>query len=192
MACPTLDDIAKKDATAVGAVLFGELGVGDTAGGKRNAAWSGTILFSALGSDQTGRLTQAGGLGGEGDDTYLFARGDGQDTINNVSSGAGNDQLHFASGIGESELWFSREGDDLVTSVLGSDDQVRVQDWYGADAQKLDSIHTDDAVISASQLEQLVTALAPFGQPAGGEMTLTPQEENQIQASIASSWQPGA
>lgn len=69
---------------------------------------------------------------------------------------------------------------------------MRVQDWYSVDAQKLDSIHTDDAMISANQLEQLVTAMAAFGEPSGGEMTLTPQEENQIQTSIASSWQPSA
>jgi Ca2+-binding RTX toxin-like protein len=142
------------------------------------------VLVGGLGDDYL--------LGGEGDDTYRFAGGDGQDTVNNLSNGAGDDQLHFASGIDESQLWFSRDGDDLVTSVLGSDDQVRVQDWYSDDAQKLDSVHTDDAMISANQLEQLVTAMAGFGQPDGGEMTLTPQEENQVQASIASSWQPSA
>jgi Ca2+-binding RTX toxin-like protein len=129
-------------------------------------------------------------MGGEGNDSYQFASGDGQDTINNLSNGAGDDQLHFASGIDESQLWFFRDGDDLVTSVLGSDDQVRVQDWYSNDAQKLDSIHTDDASITANQLEQLVTAMASFGDPAAGEVTLTPQEENQVQSAIASSWQP--
>jgi Ca2+-binding RTX toxin-like protein len=149
-----------------------------------NGGAANDVLVGGLGDDYL--------LGGEGDDTYRFAGGDGQDTVNNLSNGAGDDQLHFASGIDESQLWFSRDGDDLVTSVLGSDDQVRVQDWYSDDAQKLDSVHTDDAMISANQLEQLVTAMAGFGQPDGGEMTLTPQEENQVQASIASSWQPSA
>ena len=150
-----------------------------------NGGAGNDVLVGGLGDDYL--------LGGEGDDTYRFASGDGQDTVNNLSNGAGDDQLHFvAAGIDESQLWFSRDGDDLVTSVLGSDDQVRVQDWYSADAQKLDSVHTDDAMISANQLEQLVTAMAGFGQPDGGEMTLTPQEEDQVRASIASSWQPSA
>ncbi|WP_226595807.1 calcium-binding protein [Marinobacter nauticus] len=140
------------------------------------------VLSGGLGDDYL--------LGGEGNDTYQFASGDGHDTINNLSNGAGDDQLHFASGIDESQLWFSRDGDDLVTSVLGSDDQVRVQDWFSNDAQKLDSIHTDDASITANQLEQLVTAMASFGDPAAGEVTLTPQEESQVQSAIASSWQP--
>lgn len=140
------------------------------------------ILVGGLGDDYL--------MGGEGNDSYQFVSGDGQDTINNLSNGAGDDQLHFASGIDESQLWFSRDGDDLVTSVLGSDDQVRVQDWYSNDDQKLDSIHTDEASITSNQLEQLVTAMASFGDPAAGEVTLTPQEENQVQSAIASSWQP--
>ncbi len=142
------------------------------------------ILVGGVGDDYL--------LGGEGDDTYRFGSGHGQDTINNLSNEAANDQLHFEADIDESQLWFSQDGDDLITSVLGSDDQVRVQGWYSDDAQKLDSVHTDDAMITANQLEQLVTAMAAFGQPDGGEMMLTPQEENQVQASIASSWQPSA
>jgi Ca2+-binding RTX toxin-like protein len=140
------------------------------------------ILIGGIGNDYL--------LGGEGADTYRFASGHGQDAINNLANGDANDSLHFESGIDESQLWFERDGNDLVTSVLGSDDQVRVQGWYSDDAQKLSSVHTDDAMITANQLEQLVAAMASFGQPAGGEITLTPQEESQAQAAIASSWQP--
>ncbi|MEY4765486.1 MAG: hypothetical protein RI907_2159, partial [Pseudomonadota bacterium] len=57
---PTIESIAKNDAIGVGQVLFGSLG-NDSAGGEVNAGWSGTILFSALGSNQTERLTRAGG-----------------------------------------------------------------------------------------------------------------------------------
>jgi Ca2+-binding RTX toxin-like protein len=140
------------------------------------------ILIGGIGNDYL--------LGGEGEDTYRFASGHGQDTINNLANGGANDSLRFESGIDESQLWFERDGNDLVTSVLGSDDQVRVQGWYSDDAQKLGSVHTDDAMITTNQLEQLVAAMASFGQPSGGEVTLTPQEQNQMQTAIASSWQP--
>jgi len=60
---PTIEDIANNDAVGVGQTLFAALG-DDTAGGLTNAAWSGTILFSALGSNQTYRLTS--GAGGSG------------------------------------------------------------------------------------------------------------------------------
>ncbi|WP_417544871.1 calcium-binding protein [Marinobacter sp.] len=171
---------------------FGNLVTGTSVAETILASSDADFIDGGAGDDTiTGGLGNDYLLGGEGDDTYRFASGDGQDTINNLSNGAGDDQLRFEPGIDESQLWFSRDGDDLVTSVLGSDDQVRVQDWYGSDVQKVDSVHTDDAMITANQLEQLVAAMAAFGAPSGGEVTLTPQEENQVQAAIASSWQPG-
>lgn len=170
---------------------FGNLVTGTSAAETILASSDADFIDGGAGNDTIiGGLGNDYLLGGEGDDTYRFASGDGQDTINNLSNGAGDDQLRFESGIDESQLWFSRDGDDLVTSVLGSDDQVRVQDWYGSDVQKLDSVHTDDAMITSNQLEQLVAAMAAFGAPSGGEVTLTPQEENQVQAAIANSWQP--
>jgi Ca2+-binding RTX toxin-like protein len=57
-ALPGLSLIAEDDATAVGEKLFVSLG-GDTAY-ESNAAWAGTLMFSGLGDDQTGRLLRAG------------------------------------------------------------------------------------------------------------------------------------
>lgn len=59
---PTLKDIANNDATGVGDVLFKSLS-NDSAGGTKNAGWSGTILFSAFGQNETYRLTMEGGPG---------------------------------------------------------------------------------------------------------------------------------
>jgi Ca2+-binding RTX toxin-like protein len=59
---PSIEDIARNDATAVGEVLFQALPEGDTAR-SNNAGWSGALLFSPLGSDQTFRLLGAGAAG---------------------------------------------------------------------------------------------------------------------------------
>jgi uncharacterized protein YneR len=128
-------------------------------------------------------------MGGEGSDTYYYSTGDGQDSINNQSSGGDADTLQFADGIDESDLWFSRDGNDLLADFRNSSDQVRVQDWYSGSTQQLDSIRTDDAVISATQIEQLVSAMAAFGAPVDGEIVLTAAEEQQVQATIANTWQ---
>jgi Ca2+-binding RTX toxin-like protein len=128
-------------------------------------------------------------MGGEGSDTYYYSTGDGQDSINNQSSGGDADTLQFADGIDESDLWFSRDGDDLLADFRNSSDQVRVQGWYSGSTQQLDSIQTDDAVISATQIEQLVSAMAAFGAPVDGEIVLTAAEEQQVQATIANTWQ---
>ena len=62
---PTIDEIAINDAIGVGQILFDPyLSEYDTARSDiDNAGWSGTILFSALNSDQTDRLMRAGGDG---------------------------------------------------------------------------------------------------------------------------------
>ncbi|MCF6323458.1 MAG: hypothetical protein L3J89_03895 [Gammaproteobacteria bacterium] len=61
---PTLENIAENDAVGVGDILFASLPDGDTARAEiANAGWSGTLLFSALNSDQTSRLMSAGGDG---------------------------------------------------------------------------------------------------------------------------------
>ncbi|MBV1929405.1 MAG: hypothetical protein KUG81_07840 [Gammaproteobacteria bacterium] len=63
---PLLSQLAKNDATAVGNVLFAR-DTADTAFAN-NAAWSGTPLFSMLGSDQTGLLLR----GRDGDTSEVF------------------------------------------------------------------------------------------------------------------------
>lgn len=58
----TIESIAERDAVAVGETLFASLGSSDTAFGN-NAAWSGALLFTPLGSDQSGRLFGSGNGG---------------------------------------------------------------------------------------------------------------------------------
>lgn len=55
-ALPTIDQIAEQDAIGVGDVLFKPLIPNDSAGTDQNSAWSGALLFSGLGSDQSWRL----------------------------------------------------------------------------------------------------------------------------------------
>ena len=60
---PDITRIARSDATGVGRVLFSaDLGHDETdTAFTRNAAWSGSLLFSLLRSDQTDRLMNGGG-----------------------------------------------------------------------------------------------------------------------------------
>lgn len=59
---PTLEQIAEKDATGVGDALFKDAIPTDSAF-LNNAAWSGTVLFTGLGSDQSWRLLGSGSSG---------------------------------------------------------------------------------------------------------------------------------
>ncbi|NKF23344.1 calcium-binding protein [Solimonas marina] len=70
---PGINDIAVNDATAVGLVLFNQLG--DTTAPPNNSAWSGALLFTLLGSDQSSRLMSTG------DNTAIDTMSDWRDVL---------------------------------------------------------------------------------------------------------------
>lgn len=130
-------------------------------------------------------------IGGDGSDTYLVGVGSGEDIINNFSSNAASDTdvLQFLAGIDESNLWFTRDGDNLVVDVIGSDDQVTIQGWYTDSSQQLDEIRTSDAVLQANMVDNLVSAMAAFGAPPAGDAQLTQDVRDQVDPVIAANWQ---
>ena len=77
--------------------------------------------------------------GGERDDVYLFARGDGKDTIDDDRAGLskaqiGNDTLFLGAGIALSDLVFRMVGDDLQIGVKDGADAGSVSDAPGFEA----------------------------------------------------------
>jgi Ca2+-binding RTX toxin-like protein len=132
--------------------------------------------------------------GGAGSDTYRFSLGDGQDVIDNQDSGSGDDVLEFGTGAGHEELWLQHTGDDLVVSVMGSDDKVTFKDWYVSDDQKVDSIAASDGyTLLSSQVDLLVTAMAAF-EPANGDLATIFKDNipKPVQLTLASAWQAGS
>ncbi|MGQ4726005.1 calcium-binding protein, partial [Streptomyces tunisiensis] len=93
-------------------------------------------------------------IGGAGSDTYVFAVGDGQDVINNLSNTPDTDtDVLSIEGIVREDLWLSRNGDDLVIDVTGSEDSITVQDWYANSAQQLDVIQAGGSSLYANQVD---------------------------------------
>lgn len=129
-------------------------------------------------------------LGGSGSDAYAFSEGDGQDTINNLSSSPDTDtDVLLIDGLAREDLWLSRQGDHLVIDVIGTDDSVTIQDWYADTSQQLDRIQAGSSSLFASQVHSLVDAMAAFGAPAGGEVVLTQTQRDQVNLVIAANWQ---
>lgn len=128
-------------------------------------------------------------LGGDGSDTYYFAAGDGQDTINNLSNTPADNDILSIEGITRDNLWLSRQGDSLVIDVRGSENSVTVQDWYANSAQRLDAIQAGGSTLYANQVDSLVSAMAAFGAPAGGEINLSQVQRDQLNTVIAANWQ---
>ncbi len=165
-------------------VLYGERGDDALFGGEGD-----DYLNGGSGDDQLrGGVGNDHLYGGEGSDTYQFALGDGQDRILNRDR-HGDDTLFFGEGIAKESLWFTRDGRDLVISILGSHDQISVDSWFKRDDHKIDRLQVGDHTLTDDMVDQLVQSMATFGLPKGGELSLSSKEEHQVSTIIAAAWQ---
>jgi hypothetical protein len=172
--------------------------------------WTGQQLAFAANTGTTGSDTITGtpgndilnGRGGNdyiagdgGNDTYIFNQGYGELTVNNASatgtSAAG--QLDFGAGINENNLWFVQSGNNLAIDVLGSQDQVVVQNWFDSSTPSaaLSEIEGSDGLEIDSQVSQLVQAMATYSSnnPGFNPATATQMpSDTALQSAIASAW----
>lgn len=132
--------------------------------------------------------------GGAGSDVYLFGRGDGRDEIHNPDYVADqgltvNDKLVFAADITPEQLWFRRVNTHLEVSIVGTDDVVRLDGWYGSTPKRVDAIETTagDAFIM-NQLDQLVSAMAGLPPPPMGQFALSAPQQAALSPLLTSCW----
>ena len=113
--------------------LNGDAGNDNLDGGTGNDS-----LYGGGGND-----TLKGGVGndylqgGYGADSYLFSRGDGQDSINNYDDdglGSQADSIQFGSGIAEADITATKNGSDLVLTINNTSDSIRVQYYFESSA----------------------------------------------------------
>lgn len=75
--------------------------------------------------------------GGEGADTFVFASGDGTDTVDDYNgAAAGDDVVSFAAGIAPGDLIYARSGSDLVITFNGNSDQITIKNQLGSTTQR--------------------------------------------------------
>ena len=122
-------------------VLRGGTGNDQLSGGNNN-----DTLDGASGNDNL--------IGGFGNDTYLFGRGSGQDTINNLDTTAGRlDVIQLGAGISTSDITVSRTNDDMLISINGTTDTLRVvkhfyfHTGYGRSIDEVNQIRFTDGTI---------------------------------------------
>ncbi|MDD2893857.1 MAG: calcium-binding protein, partial [Halothiobacillaceae bacterium] len=103
--------------------------------------------------------------GGVGNDTYLFNLGSGQDIVSDSDVVAGNvDTIRFGMGIAPADIIFGRNGNDLVLSIHGTNDQVRIRGWGYGNAYQIERIEfADGTVWGASDLPSQLTGLPSIG-----------------------------
>uniref|UniRef100_UPI0015E398AC calcium-binding protein n=1 Tax=Methylibium rhizosphaerae TaxID=2570323 RepID=UPI0015E398AC len=117
--------------------------------------------------------------GSTGNDTYLFGRGSGKDTINSYDTTAGKlDVVQLGAGITPADVLLTRSGDELVLSIVGSSDSLRVQNQFNAtnyyrieqirfaDGTTWDTAAIDAAVTTGTSGNDALTGYAPMPWPA--------------------------
>jgi Ca2+-binding RTX toxin-like protein len=172
--------------------VVSNLTLNGTAGKDKLVGGAGNDTLSGL----AGNDTLSGGLGhdlligGKGSDTYLFARGDGKDTIVDTDSTWLNADVLKVSGATANQLWLTKVGNNLDIGIVGTQDHVIVQDWFKGGANQVESITTsdDNKRLSAGKVNALVNAMAKFSAPADGVLTLPAATQAGLGKILASSW----
>ena len=134
----------------------------------------------------TGNDTLSGGLGS---DTYQFSSGDGHDTINNIGTDITEVDTLLFGDVASDDLWLSRSGDNLIVDVVGTDDWVKINDWYADDSNQLDTIEASNLLLHRDQVDQLVNAMAAFDVPDGVGAVVPDDVRQQLEPTLTSVWQ---
>ncbi len=133
-------------------------------------------------------------IGRDGGDKYLFGRSSGVDQILEEADGSGSDIVSFGENIATEQVWFLQDGLDLEVSVIGTNDKLLIDDWFDNSSHQIEEFRTSDgALLSNSDVQMLVDAMAAFSPPAFGQETLpTGAYQDDLLPVIAASWQSGS
>jgi Ca2+-binding RTX toxin-like protein len=138
--------------------------------------------------------------GGEGSDTYLFENWTNSadaDLIDNVGGGSDSDRIVLQNTtLDADDVWFLRDGDDLVLVRVGVEGTVSVKDWFSTTSDNtVAAIELDgaaDRTITADNVNQLVDAMASFASYGAADvasLTTNPLESDpDLQLAVGSYW----
>lgn len=129
--------------------------------------------------------------GGAGADRYIFGANHGQDTVMEWDNKSNEINSLIFTDYSSQELWFRQEDDSLVINHIGTNDQVKIENWFADKSFQHYNVNTaDNKQINAAQIQQLVEAMATFTNSSdfnSPDMASQMQQFTQ-QANIAAYW----
>ncbi len=151
---------------------------------------SSAINGTGNASDNTLAGNTAGNVltGVGGNDTYLYSRGGGQDTV--IDNAGTADSMLFAATINPVDLVLSRQANDLRLAIHGSTDQVTIQNWYGGATNQTETIQAGNGqTLLNTKVDQLIQAMATFSQQTGLTWDQAiDQRPQEVQTVLAANW----
>ncbi len=146
---------------------------------------------NALNNILTGNSASNVLSGGAGNDTYIIGRGSSADIVQENDVSAGNkDVVKFDVSVAADQIWFRQVNNDLEASIVGTDDKFIIANWYLGDQYRVEEFKTSDdgKTLLASQVQNLVSAMASFSPPAAGQSTLPEGYATALAPVIAANW----
>lgn len=130
--------------------LYGDDGIDALSGGSgQDSLYGGSDKDYLSGGDGDDYLA-----GGTGKDIYIFSGSFGQDAVFEEAGRSTSDELVF-SGYHLTDLWFERVSDDLVISLIGTDDSVLVESY-----EKV-NVSSDELTAAVSELDEVFRYFSP-------------------------------
>ena len=125
-------------------------------------------------------------------DVFLFNGDFGFDTVVGAANnpvGSVNDYLSFS--VDYTQLWFAKSGSALRISVIGTNNQVSIANWYTGSGGQADmgvSTSTGSSFLGVANVDALVSAMSSLSPPPMGQTTLTQAYMDVLGATLSSSW----
>jgi Ca2+-binding RTX toxin-like protein len=121
-------------------------------------------------------------------DTYLFEIGDGKDVINDLGY-MDTDFIIFGDGINADMIWFQKSGSDLEVTRIGSTDGLSIKNWYANSFQQIERFRSGDGkILSNTNVDALVSAMAALTPPSFGQTTLSLNYSSALNSLIITNW----
>lgn len=123
--------------------------------------------------------------GGYGADTYVFALGDGLDSIEETANNAGQiDTISLGAGIWAADVKVTRMGEDLVLGY-GVGDSLTVKRWFGATPQSVEQIKFANGTIwSTAKIDAILDGTASSDGLGDGNIVVGGERDSVLHGGI--------
>ncbi|MBY6189641.1 hypothetical protein KUV22_04330 [Microbulbifer agarilyticus] len=147
-----------------------------------------TVLGSASGDTIRGGEGSDTLYGNAGADVYLFARGDGVDSIRDSGS-SDNDVIYFEGAIAPEDVWVVKNGLNLDIYLLAGSEKIQVVNWQALD-NRIESIALESGMsLAFDRVAALADTMTAIGTPAGGVISLDSEQQAAVAEAIQLAWQ---